>query len=55
MWELHCLRCGHSWFPRQKADGTAPRPKVCPNCKSRVWDTPPDGRGRPRKKKEGEA
>lgn len=34
--ELECLRCGHHWPPR-----TQQRPKVCPSCKSRIWDKPP--------------
>ena len=29
-----CLRCGHSWESRLV------RPKVCPRCKSYVFDQP---------------
>jgi len=33
--KLKCQRCPHEWYPR------APRlPKVCPKCKSPVWDKP---------------
>ena len=31
-----CERCGHQWLPRIKDIGL--RPKVCPKCKSLVWD-----------------
>ncbi len=31
---LNCLRCGHTWIPRQ------PNVRVCPNCTSAYWDTP---------------
>lgn len=39
--KLKCLRpnCGHEWIPRSEE-----RPKVCPKCKSRVWDKPKVGR-----------
>lgn len=29
---LHCKRCGHSWYPRQ------PEVRICPKCKSPYWD-----------------
>ena len=31
-----CLRCGHSWFPRNG------RPDRCPRCRSVLWDTSAD-------------
>jgi uncharacterized OB-fold protein len=31
---LACLRCGHTWVPRR------PIVKICPRCKSRLWDVP---------------
>ena len=36
--ERLCLRCGHTWFPRQQG-----RPNQCPNrrCHSVIWDKPP--------------
>lgn len=37
--EAHqCQRCRWIWLPRYKDVGT--RPKVCPKCKSYVWDKP---------------
>ena len=33
-----CERCGHQWLPRIGQVGV--RPKVCPKCKSYVWDQP---------------
>jgi len=30
-----CERCGHEWVPLRER-----RPKVCPRCKSTVWDSP---------------
>lgn len=30
-----CLRCGHVWANRMKR-----RPRICPNCKSYLWDFP---------------
>lgn len=30
---LTCLRCNHTWIPRQSKP-----PKNCPNCKSPYWD-----------------
>ena len=43
-----CERCGHEWVPRQarnlpptKDGKKAPKPRLCPNCKSAWWDTPP--------------
>lgn len=32
--ELKCLRCGHEWIPRQKEI------RICPRCKSTLWDKP---------------
>ncbi len=32
-WE--CTRCGHVWVSREDA-----KPKVCPRCKSALWDEP---------------
>ncbi|MFH1031371.1 MAG: hypothetical protein V1767_02235 [Chloroflexota bacterium] len=32
---LKCLRCEHTWIPRQPAP-----PKVCPHCNSPYWDKP---------------
>ena|ERR1044072_1268847 len=32
-----CERCGHEWVPRSEGDA----PRVCPNCNSAWWDTPP--------------
>ena len=29
-----CLRCGHTWHPRQPE-----RPRLCPRCKTVRWDT----------------
>ena len=34
IYRLECLRCGHTWVPRQ-ADV-----RLCPKCKSPFWDTP---------------
>jgi Zn finger protein HypA/HybF involved in hydrogenase expression len=31
---IECLRCGHRWLKR-----VAGRPKMCPKCHSRKWDT----------------
>lgn len=30
-----CQRCGHQWVPRLDAV-----PKVCPACKTYLWDRP---------------
>lgn len=30
---IKCLRCGNEWLPRVLG-----KPKMCPACKSRVWD-----------------
>mgnify|MGYP001606892187 FL=1 len=35
---FECLRCNWVWLPRYKDVGV--RPKVCPKCKSWVWDKP---------------
>ena len=32
-WE--CTRCGHVWVSRDGA-----KPRVCPRCKSALWDIP---------------
>ena len=29
-----CLRCGHTWSPRERSR----LPRVCPVCKSPYWD-----------------
>ena len=29
-----CLRCGNAWY------GLVAEPKACPDCKSRLWNTP---------------
>lgn len=31
-----CLRCGHTWVPRDKTK----EPKVCPKCKNPYWNVP---------------
>ena len=31
---LHCLRCQHQWVPR------GGRVRICPHCKSHLWDKP---------------
>lgn len=31
-----CQRCEHYWLPQVKR--RAIRPKVCPSCKSPIWD-----------------
>lgn len=33
-----CLRCGNKWEARTEA------PYQCPECKSFIWDVPPDFR-----------
>jgi hypothetical protein len=45
---LKCLKCGYGWIPR-KVD----RPKECPECKRRNWDSAPDGDGRGEAKARG--
>jgi len=32
--KLKCLRCGHTWIPRQEDV------RICPRCKSALWDKP---------------
>ena len=32
---LHCLRCGHDWYPRSPE-----APKQCPKCRSPYWNRP---------------
>lgn len=29
---VECTKCGYKWMPRK------PRPKACPECKSRKWE-----------------
>lgn len=41
-----CERCGHEWVARAARNaptkkGEAPRPRLCPKCKSAWWDVPP--------------
>lgn len=31
--KLKCLRCGHTWIPRQQKE-----PKTCPKCRSPYWN-----------------
>ena len=31
---LHCYRCGNTWTPRLRVV------RMCPRCKSRLWDEP---------------
>jgi uncharacterized protein len=31
---LHCYRCGHRWAPQK------PEVRICPHCKSPLWDEP---------------
>lgn len=33
-----CHHCGHEWVTRPLRD--APRPRICPRCKSVRWDGP---------------
>ncbi len=33
--KFNCLRCFHSWMPRQEN-----KPRICPNCNSAYWDVP---------------
>ena len=33
--QLECERCHHKWYPRHEF-----HPKVCPRCKTRLWQTP---------------
>ena len=33
-----CKRCGYQWQARVK------KPKECPDCKSRAWETKPKAR-----------
>jgi len=35
MKEYKCERCGNKWYPR-----TPKKPKMCPACKSRLWEVP---------------
>jgi len=32
---LTCERCHYIWYPRKPE-----KPKVCPNCNSRIWQKP---------------
>ena len=49
--EKHCRRCGKRWVPM-----TEERPKMCPACKSKLWDVPRmehvDGRNQGQKEDE---
>ena len=37
---LTCQRCNHSWYPRPSAaTKTTKLPKICPRCKSQLWQT----------------
>lgn len=36
--KLNCLRCGHYWLPRIEVV------KMCPRCKSRLWNISPSQR-----------
>jgi predicted Zn-ribbon and HTH transcriptional regulator len=33
-----CLRCKHKWANRKNR-----KPKICPKCKSYLWDEPREG------------
>jgi len=44
---LICLRCGHGWIAR------SPIVKICPRCKSRLWDVPKKGSMSVPEKREG--
>jgi hypothetical protein len=36
-----CCRCGWTWFPRKKEQGTIyPKSVICPSCKSPYWNIP---------------
>jgi len=35
-----CQRCGHTWVPR-----LARMPRLCPACKSFLWQTPRKKKG----------
>ena len=34
---IKCKRCGHEWVPRQVDV------RICPKCKSALWDVPKKG------------
>ena len=34
---LKCKQCGYEWLPRSTS-----KPKCCPSCVSRKWDTEPE-------------
>lgn len=43
-----CERCGYEWVPRTPRNvdpkakkGETPKPRICPKCKSALWDVPP--------------
>ena len=43
-----CERCGHEWMARRSRNvppgelpAELPKPRMCPQCKSAWWDTPP--------------
>ncbi|MEK6826532.1 MAG: hypothetical protein AABX08_02630 [Nanoarchaeota archaeon] len=39
---LRCLHCRHEWARRRNKD-----PVLCPRCKSRNWNKPPQIKFRP--------
>jgi len=44
MKKLECLKCGHTWWPRNWTEGgQAILPKVCPICKRTSWAEPKKG------------
>ncbi len=47
---FECERCGYQWIgrwprdvPVSKRKGEPPEPRMCPRCKSKLWDVPKDG------------
>jgi hypothetical protein len=36
---FECYRCGHIWVPVHLT-GDIIKPKICPKCKSKLWDIP---------------
>lgn len=38
IWRCTCERCGHTWAPR----ALPPPPRLCPKCKSFLWNQPPE-------------
>jgi hypothetical protein len=37
MMGFRCEQCGHEWIPRRDIDD---EPKVCPSCRSSLWNSP---------------